>query len=115
MNTVLVPGVGWPQYRPSNMTNVRERAKRVAIKRVAIKRVAIKRVAIKAGPTLSSRIRDWVRRFPGKTGRQIAEGLRMGVGPVNRSLRNQLAYGKLRAERKVPSGGGSPSNHYYPI
>ena len=101
MNTVLVPGIAWPQYRPTNMTIVRERAKR--------------RSRAKSGPTVSSRIRDWVKLFPGRTGRQIAVGLRMGVGPVNRSLRNQLAYGKLRAERKVPPGGGSPINFYYPI
>ncbi len=101
MNTVLVPGVSWPQYRPSNMTNVRERAKR--------------RSRAKSGPTVSSRIRDWVKRFPGRTGQQISEGMDLDVTTVNRTLRTQISYNKLRAEKKMSSASNRMTYHYYPL
>jgi len=101
MNTVLVPGIAWPQYRPSNMTIVRERAKR--------------RSRAKSGPTISSRIRDWVKLFPGRTGQQIADGMLLDVTTVNRTLRTQLDYGKLRAVKKMSSVSNRMTYHYYPL
>ena len=101
MNTVLVPGVAWPAYRPTNMTIVRERAKR--------------RSRAKSGPTVSSRIRNWVKLFPGRTGQQIADGMLLNVTTVNRTLRTQISYSKLRAEKKMSSVSNRPTNHYYPL
>lgn len=100
VSTTLVPGVSWPHYRPTNMTIVRERAKR--------------RSRAKSGPTVSSRIRDWVKLFPGRTGQQIANGMLLDVTTVNRTLRTQLDYGKLRAEKRMSSVSNRPTNHYYP-
>jgi hypothetical protein len=100
VSTTLVPGVSWPAYRPSNMTIVRERAKR--------------RSRAKSGPTISSRIRDWVRRFPGSTGQQIADGMLLDVTTINRTLRTQIAYDKLRAEKKMSSVSNRMTYHYYP-
>lgn len=101
VSTVLVPGVSWPQYRPTNMTIVRERAKR--------------RSRAKSGPTVSSRIRDWVKRFPDRTGQQIADGMLLDVTTVNRTLRTQISYSKLRAEKKMSSASNRMTYHYYPL